>query len=52
MKFTWNSPKALVWDEALIARFGLVVDQFKILQEHEVDKMFMIQDLVKDGQLR
>ena len=23
-------PKALVWDEALLGRFGLVVDQFKV----------------------
>jgi len=41
--------KALVWDETLIGRFGLIVDQFKILQERQVDKMFMLEDLVKDG---
>ena len=41
--------KALVWDEALIGRFGLIVDQFKILQERQVDKMFMLEDLVGGG---
>merc|ERR1712136_38158 len=44
--------KALVWDESLIGRFGLVVDQFKILQEHGVDKMFMMKDFAKDNKLR
>merc|ERR550534_643700 len=41
-------PKALVWDEALLGRFGLVVDQFKVLQDRQIDKMFMLDDLVKD----
>ena len=41
-------PKAIVWDETLLGRFGLVVDQFKVLQERQIDKMFMLNDLVKD----
>jgi len=43
-------PKALVWDEALIGRFGLIVDQFKILQERQIDKMFMIDDILNNGE--